>query len=240
LRQQTFFSLAELNAVINDLLRDLNHRPFKKLSGNRAERFAALDRPAMRPLPKTPYVFAEWRKVRVNIDYHVEVHKHYYSVPYGLVGLQIEARLTQHTVELFHKGKRVASHPRSHQPHTHSTQTEHMPKAHREYAQWTPQRLSEWAAITGPATQAVVDFILRSRRHPQQGFRSCLGILRLGKTYTPERLEAACERALALQALSYKSIESILKRRLDTTPPSAAATQAPIVHDNLRGPEYYH
>jgi transposase len=240
LRHQTFFSLAALNAAIQDLLHDLNHRPFKKLPGNRAERFATIDRPAMRPLPEIPYVFAEWRKVRVNIDYHVEVDKHYYSVPYGLVGLQIEARLTQHTVELLHKGKRVASHPRSSQPHAYSTQTEHMPKAHREYAQWTPQRLIEWAAKTGPATQAVVNSILRARRHPQQGFRSCLGIMRLGKTYTPERLEAACERALKLQAMSYKSIESILKRRLEDAPLPAESTTTPITHENLRGPEYYH
>jgi transposase len=240
LRHFTFFTLTDLNAKIGALLHELNHRPFKKLPGTRAERFKAVDRPAMQPLPQTPYEFAQWSKVRVNIDYHIEVDKHYYSVPYVLVGMQLDARLTQRTVELFFKAKRVASHRRTYQQFQFTTLTEHMPKAHREYAQWTPQRLIDWAQKTGPATEGVVSAILRSRRHPQQGFRSCLGIMRLGKTHTLERLEAACERALALQALSYKSIESILKQRLENASLPAESLTPPIEHDNLRGPEYYH
>jgi transposase len=240
LRHHTFFSLAELNAVIQDLLHDLNHRPFKKLPGTRAERFETIDRPAMRPLPATPYEFAEWRKVRVNIDYHVEIDKHYYSVPYTLVSLPLEVRMTQTTIELIYRGKRITSHARSYQQHHYSTCIEHMPKTHQAYAQWTPKRLIDWAAQTGPATAAVVNHILCERRHPQQGFRSCLGIMRLAKTYTAARLEAACERALKLKAMSYKSIESILKRRLEDAPLPAESTTAPITHENLRGPAYYH
>jgi transposase len=240
LRHHTFFSLVELNAVIKDLLHDLNHRPFKKLPGTRAERFETIDRPAMRSLPATPYELSAWRKVRVNIDYHVEIDKHYYSVPYTLVSLQLDARMTQTTIELIYRGKRITSHARSYQQHHYTTRTEHMPKAHQAYAQWTPQRLIDWAAQTGPATAAVVNRILGRRRHPQQGFRSCLGIMRLAKTYTPARLEAACERALKLQAMSYKSIESILKRRLEDAPLPAESTTTPITHENLRGPAYYH
>jgi transposase len=240
LRNRTFFSLAEANAEIARLLGSLNNRPFKKLPGSRREAFEALDRPALRPLPATAFEFAEWKKVRVNIDYHVEVEKHYYSVPYQLLKQQLDVRLTATTVECFHKSKRVASHPRSHQKGKHSTLAEHMPKAHQEYAAWTPQRLVGWAAKTGPDTAALVEKILASRAHPQQGFRSALGLLRLGKTYGQERLEAACTRALAGAACSYKSVESILKTGLDRQPlPQTTAPSAPIAHRNIRGTNYY-
>ena len=241
LRNQTFFSLAELNRAIADLLPLLNERPFKKLPGSRRELFEQLDRPALGPLPAQPYEFANWKTVRVNIDYHVEIERHYYSVPYQLVRKQLEARITAHTIELLHCGKRVASHPRSRQPGTHTTVTEHMPRPHREYAEWTPRRLVEWANKTGPATAELVSLILVSRRHPQQGFRSCLGILRLGKTYTETRLEAACLRALHIGSRSYKSIESILKHKLDLQPlPESTQATLSIDHDNLRDPDYFH
>jgi transposase len=239
LRHQTFFSLIELNTTVLALLKELNDRPFKKLPGSRSERFNTLDRPAMQPVPETPYELSEWLKVRVNIDYHVEIDKHYYSVPYTLVSLQLDARLTQTTIEVIYRGKRIASHVRSYKSYHHTTRTEHMPKAHQEQAKWTPQRLVNWAAKTGPATAAVVDHILCRRRHPQQGFRSCLGIMRLGKTYTSERLEAACKRAFNLQAMTYRSIESILKQHLENEPLPAESTTAPIAHENLRGPDYY-
>jgi transposase len=242
LRNRTLFSLAELNAAIAELLTDLNTRPFKKLPGSRHSAFEALDRPAMKPLPTAPYVFAEWKKVRVHVDYHVEVDGHYYSVPYSLVKQQLEARFTAHTVECFHRGQRVASHRRSSHKGGFTTVTAHMPRAHREYAEWTPQRLVRWAEKTGLATAEVVTTILATRAHPQHGFRSCLGIMRLGKTYGDTRLEAACRRALAVGATSYKSIQSILKTGLDQQPlpqPPAAETQ-PIDHPNIRGGAYYH
>jgi transposase len=241
LRNQTFFSLAELNRAIAGLLEHLNARPFKKLPGSRRELFEQLDRPALRPLPATRYEFALWKKARVHIDYHIAVEGHYYSVPYQLVKCQIEVRLTANIVEVLYRGQRVASHRRSYKAHGFTTLPEHMPKAHRAYAEWTPQRLVRWAEKTGPATAALIHAILSARAHPQQGFRSCLGIMRLGKTYSDDRLEAACQRALVLRAHGYKHIESILKKGLDRQPlPATQQPALPIDHDNVRGPDYYH
>lgn len=241
LRNHTFFSLTELNRAIQDLRVDLNHRPFKKLPGSRQSLFDSLERRALRSLPHTPYEYAEWKLVRVNIDYHVEIGGHYYSVPYTLVKAQLEARIGTQTVEVFHKGKRVASHRRSPQKGRHTTLKEHMPKAHRSYAEWTPQRLIRWASKTGGATAQVVESILTSRAYPQQGFRSCLGIMRLGGRYGDDRLEAACRRAMAIGACSYKSIESILKHDLDRQPlPETPRFASAIDHVNIRGPKYYH
>jgi transposase len=241
LRNRQFFSLNELNAAIAELLEALNSRPFKKLPGCRKSLFDSLDRPAMQPLPATPYEYAEWKKVRVNIDYHVAIDKHYYSVPYQLVKQQLDARVTATTVELLHKGKRVASHRRAYQPGRHTTVNVHMPKAHREYAEWTPERLVRWASETGPATAKLVEAILTSRPHPQHGFRACLGIMRLGKSYTTARLEAASRRALAIGSCSYKSVESILKNGLDRKPLPPTTIDTPAIeHHNLRGSDYYH
>ncbi len=241
LRNRQFFSLVELNTAIAELLEVLNNRPFKKLPGTRRSMFESLDRPAMQPLPATPYEYAEWKKVRVNIDYHVAIDKHYYSVPYQLVKQQLEARVTANTVELLHKGKRLASHRRSYQPGRHTTVNAHMPKAHREYAEWTPERLVRWAGESGPATAKLVETILTSRPHPQHGFRACLGLMRLGKRYTTPRLEAASRRALAIGSCSYKSVESILKNGLDRKPLPPTTIDTPAIeHDNLRGSDYYH
>ena len=241
LRHRTFFSLAELNQAIRQLVTALNARPFKKLPGSRQSQFDAIDRPALSALPEQPYHYAEWKKVRVHIDYHVEIKGHYYSVPYTLVKLQLDARFTQHTVECFHKGKRVASHCRSYQRGGHTTIAEHMPPSHRQYGDWSPQRLVNWASQTGPGTAEIITRILAARQHPQQGYRSCLGIMRLEKSYSKQRLEAACQRALTLGSYRYKSIESILKHGLDQ---QALATQQelelPQDHDNVRGSSYYH
>jgi transposase len=240
LRDRTFFSLEELNREIARLLERLNSRPFKKLPGSRRELFAQLERPALRPLPAQPYEFAEWKKVRVNIDYHVEVDGHYYSVPYQLVRKALEARYSERTVECFYKGQRVASHRRSQRKGHHTTVAEHMPSTHRSYAEWTPQRLIGWAEKTGPATAGVVQTILERRSHPQQGFRSCLGIMRLGKSFGEQRLEAACRRALTLGSCSYKSIESILRQGLDRKAlPEQEELELDIEHANIRGSAYY-
>lgn len=240
LRHQTFLSLSALNAAIQTLLTRLNQRPFKKLPGSRHSAFVALDQPVLRPLPLQPYEYAQWKKARVNIDYHIEVDRHYYSVPYQLVHQQVDVRLTAQCVECFVKGKRVSSHRRSSLPGQHTTQTAHMPKAHQQYVEWTPERLVRWAEQTGPATAQMFTTILATRSHPQQGFRSCLGILRLGKTYGQERLEAACQHAHALGAYAYKSVESILHHGLDQHPLSPARASPPIItHTNIRGPQYY-
>jgi len=241
LRHRTFFSLAELNTAIRVLLEKLNARPFKKLPGCRREHFEALDKPALQPLPAEPYVYAEWKKARVHIDYHVAVDGHYYSVPHALIKKQLDIRIAQNTIECFYRGNRVASHRRSYQKGRHTTVPAHMPEAHRQAGNWSPERLSNWAAKTGPATEKLILTVLTSRKHPQQAYRSCLGILRLGKAYGDTRLEAACRRALILGSHSYKSIESILKHRLDDKPLAEQQELAlPEDHDNIRGPSYYH
>jgi len=241
LRNQTFFSLDELNREIRRLLERLNNKPFQKLPGSRRSVFESLERPAMKPLPTQRYVYAEWDRARVNIDYHVEVARHYYSVPHVLVGKQLDVRLSANTVELFHQGNRVASHHRSHRRAHHTTVTEHMPRSHREYARWTPERLVRWAQTFGTATAELVTSILTSRRHPQQGFRSCLGILRLGKSFGDERLEAAARRALLIDACSYRSVQSILKNGLDrqALPRNEQPERQPIRHRNIRGAHYF-
>jgi transposase len=240
LRHRTFFCLKELNDAVAWLLVRHNEQPFQKLNGSRRSLFEALDKPLLKPLPGQPYEYAEWLKVRVNIDYHVAVDGHYYSVPYQLVKEQLDVRLTATVVECFHKNKRIASHFRSHQKNQHTTVTAHMPQGHQHYAQWTPERLVRWAEKTGGETAKAVEIILESRSHPQQGFRACLGIMRLGKVYGPERLEAACARARAIESVSYKSIESILKKELDKQPLSPKQPEkSSIEHDNIRGPEYY-
>ena len=239
LRKQTFFSLTQVNDAISALLQDLNTRPFKKLPGCRQELFASLDQPELKPLPTTGYTFAEWKKVRVGVDYHVEIEKHYYSVPYQYHGKQLDARIAPDTIECFHKSKRIASHVRSFQKGRHTTTNAHMPKGHQRYAEWTPQRLIAWAAKTGSKTATMTEAILASRSHPQQGFRSAMGLIHLAKVYTPQRLEAACDLALSSQAISYKSVKSILKTGLDQQPQQQPLPLEPIDHHNIRGGQYY-
>jgi transposase len=241
LRNRTFFSLNELNQAIRKLLIRLNDRPFRKLPGCRKELFTALDQPALRALPGSTYTYAEWKKVRVHIDYHVEVGRHYYSVPYALIKKQLDARITDHTVECFYQNQRVASHVRSHLQGGHSTVREHMPKSHQQYSAWSPARFIQWAEKIGPSTAGVITQALSSRRHPQQSYRTCLGILRLEKSYGDQRLEAACGRALLLGSYRYQSIESILKHGLDSKPLlEQPELELPDDHDNIRGPSYYH
>jgi transposase len=239
LRNRTFFSLAEANAAIRERLELLNHRPFKKLPGTRASRFQEIDRPALLPLPEAPYQFAQWKKVGVHIDYHIELDGHYYSVPYRLRGEQVDVRFTETVVECFYKSQRVASHARSNVKGRHTTTAEHMPKAHREHAEWSPQRLIAWAAGVGQATAAVVEQVLGRRGYPEHAYRSCLGVLSLSKRFGKERLEAACARALAIRGVSYKSIKSILENNLDAKPLPRQLELLPVAHDNLRGTDYY-
>ena len=241
LRHQSFFSLAELNTAIAVCLDRLNRRSFKKLPGCRQSQFDAVDRPALQPLPTEPYVYAEWRMARVNIDAHIEVEGHYYSVPSPLIHMALDVRLTVTTVECFHKGQRIASHVRSAERGRHTTVVAHLPSAHQQYLAWSPSRLIQWAETVGPATGAVVVEILARRPHPEQGYRSSLGVLRLERHYGPARLEAACRRAQALEAFTYKSVQSILKTGLDQQPlPEPAPTvPLPSTHDHLRGTTYY-
>jgi transposase len=239
-RNRQFFSLRQLNETIVKLLIKLNNTAFQKLPGCRKRLFETLDKPALKPLPIQPYPYAEWKIAGVNIDYHIEVDSHYYSVPYPLIGKKIDVRITETTIECFYKSKRVASHIRSYLKGHHTTVKEHMPKSHQQWAKWTPQRFINWAAKIGPHTKQLIELILYSRKHPQQGFRSCMGILRLVKSYDDQRLEAACQRAITIGGTSYKSVASILKYNLDQKPlPDQKRIEAPIEHKNVRGPHYY-
>ncbi|HEX3524345.1 MAG TPA: hypothetical protein VHT52_19935 [Stellaceae bacterium] len=238
LRNRSFFSLAALNEAIRGLLVDLNDRTLRGWGRSRRQLFDELDRPALLPLPDEPYEYAEWKRCRVNLDYHVEIAKHYYSVPHSLVRQEVEAHITARTVEIFLRGKRVASHMRSAMPHRPTTVAEHMPSSHRRYRDWTHERIRRDAASIGPDADALIDVILRSRPHPEQGFRSAIGILGLVKRYGPERVDAACARALLLNARSYKSVAAILRSGKDKAP--AATPDAPILfHPNIRGRGYY-
>jgi len=243
IRNLTFFSLRELNDKIAELLADLNQRPMRNYGGkNRQQLFDEVDRPALRGLPSTRFVYGEWKKARVNIDYHVEYDAHYYSVPHSYVGDEVEIRASSTTVEVFRRGLRIASHIRCHQPGRHTTVAAHMPKAHREHREWSPSRMINWALSIGPGTADLVRKILERRCHPEQGYRSCLGILRLSKRYDAERLEAACAKAVLVGALSYRHVDSILKHGLDRLPSEPAADETPPVttHENVRGSDYYH
>jgi transposase len=239
LRNRTFFSLAEANAAIRERLVLLNNRSFRKLPGCRQNRFEQLDRPAMQPLPSTPYQYAQWKKARVHIDSHVELKGHFYSVPHRLAKEQLDVRYTETTVECFSKGKRVASHPRSFIQGQHTTTPEHMTKAHQEFASWTPQRIISWAGETGTATARVVENILSRRVYPEHGFRSCMGVISLAKRYSKERLEAACERALSINGITYRSIKSILENNLDQKALPAQMALPAVSHENIRGTDYY-
>jgi transposase len=241
LRNEVFLTLEAVNARIRELLVDLNTRPMKGYGGaSRRDLFARFDRPMLQPLPADRFVHADWLQARLNIDYHVEVDHHYYSAPYQLLHELLDVRLSATTVELFHRGSRLWVHARSYLAGRHTTVPEHMPKSHRAHLEWSPSRLIAWGATIGPDTERLVQRILESRPHPEQGYRSCLGLRRLAKHYGAERVNAACARALRAGARSYRPVDSILKHGLDRQPAGpAAAPCLPLVHDNLRGAAYY-
>ncbi len=241
LRNETLYSIGEMNARIRELLVELNARPMRAYGQSRRERFELLDRPALRPLARDRFLYTEWKAARVNIDYHVQLGLHYYSVPYALVHERVEVRATALSVEVFHRGQRVGAHVRQDEP-GFSTDPAHMPKSHRKHLEWTPSRLIHWGRTIGPQTKALIEAILEERRHPEQGYRSCLGILRLVKQYGHARLEAACGRAVAVRARSYRHVHSILKHGLDQLPLELAERSSPKrpTHRNVRGADYYH
>ena len=240
LRNLTFFSLAECNAAIAEILGQLNGRVMRRLGVSRRELFETVERPAMRALPDTEYEYAEWALARVGIDYHVEVAGFFYSVPHALIRQQVETRVTERTVEVFHRGRRVAAHARRYGGPRHGTLPDHMPSAHRLYAEWTPERFQRQARAIGPNTEALIISVLARRPHPEQGFRTCLGILRLYRGITADRAEAISARAVEIGALNYQSVASILEHRLETKTASRTADSAPILHPNIRGSRYYH
>ena len=240
LRHRTFGSLNELHEAVIPLVDKINNRVMRKLKKSRRQLFEEIDKPALRPLPEHRYELAEWKKATVNIDYHVEFKDHLYSVSYLLARQEVWVRATAMCVEIFHGGKRIASHVRGAANWHHTTQTDHMPKSHRAHLEWTPSQIVNWAATIGPCTAKMTEQILASRPHPEQGYRSCLGIIRLGTIYSNERLERACKWALRVRAISYRSVAAILKNNRDRLDETDAPQTALPLHENVRGPGYYH
>lgn len=241
LRHRTFFSVAELNQALGELLREVNEKLRSGLQKSRRELFETLDQPALKPLPPIPYEFAQWKQARVNLDYHVELEKHAYSVPYRLVHQVVELRYTSRVVEVYQGGRRLACHVR--QPHPgQTTRPEHMPEAHRQMLEWTPSRFLEWASSVGCHTHQMIQQVLDSPRHPEQNYRSCLGFLQLERKYGGARLEQACARARFFGLQTYKQVGSLLKTRQDLLPLPVPAEQTPPTpgHSNIRGPQCYH
>ena len=240
LRDHMLIGLVAANQEIGRLLRALNERPFQKLAGTRRTLFDDLDRPALLPLPAQAYEYAEWKKARVNIDYHVEVERHYYSVPHRLLRKAVEVRLTTTAVEILYGGQRVALHARSQRRGGFTTEPTHRPKSHQQHLEWSPDRLIRWGHAIGQSTGVLIQRILESKPHPEQGYRACLGLMSLGKRYTPERLEAACFRALRSGAASYRSVKSILEHGLDAVPLEEPSTLTlPSTHQHVRGAAYF-
>jgi transposase len=239
--------LSELNAAIAELLVKLNERVMRHVKESRRSRYERLDRPALKPLPAQPYEYAEWKQVRLNIDYHASVDDHFYSAPYTLIHETLWCRASHGTVELFHKGKRVASHPRSLVKYAYSTEPAHRPASHRAHLEWTPSRLIRWSQTIGVHTAALVEHVIRSKPHPEQGYRSALGILRLAKKFGEVRLERACEKAFAIQSPSYKTVKTMLKQCMESAPLAdvddtarSDEVTARLGAANVRGRDYYH
>lgn len=239
LRNRTFFSIDEANEAIWELLEQMNSKSFQKRDGSRESVFSEIEKKELKPLPNTRFIIAEWKKRRANIDYHVEIEKCYYSIPYQLRGKIFDSRYTSQTVELFLDGKRITSHKRLHKKGSHSTHKEHMPKSHTLNLDWPPSRIISWARSIGGCTALMVTRIMEQREHPEQGYKACLGIISLEKKYSKERLENACKRSLKFGGISYKSVSSILKKELDFQEVLPVEDSSEIEHENIRGRDYY-
>ncbi len=239
LRHQRFASVDDVNEAIAPLLERLNRKAFQKLPGSRASVFAELDAPALQALPLQPWEFAVYKTVRVHIDHHVEFEGHRYSVPQALVGQVLEARVTQRTVEIVHRGQRVAAHLRSAHKGGFTTVAEHLSAAHRAHLEWTPERLIHWGQSIGVATGRTVARLLEERRHPEHGYRACLGLLSLAKRYGKPRLEAACVVALELGTAKYSHVRDILANGRDQVSPATTSEWTSPQHAHVRGPGYY-
>lgn len=254
LRNRLFTSLPEMNAAILECLEFLNNRKMRHVNKSRRELLEEIERPHLKSLPQSRYEYAEWKKATVNIDYHILFDHHRYSVPYQLVHESCEVRATATVIEVFRRGKRVASHRRSYKRGGYTTLKEHMPKAHREYAEWTPERVISWSKQIGPNTALLVEKILSTKVHPQQGFMAALGLIRLSTPYGKERVERACARALEVGAHSYQFVKQVLKNKMDgahlgfdespmreQTDPVTNEIQLPLLSaENIRGSGYYY
>ncbi|GHU09426.1 integrase [Spirochaetia bacterium] len=234
-RSRQFFSFQEVQQAVHEGLEELNDMPFQKLPGSRRSVFLETEKAELMRLPQRPYEYAQWKKAKVAFDYHVVCDKaHFYSVPYDLVGETVEIRSTSRTIEVFFEGNRVAAHARCYDPRKrYTTEPEHMPKKHQAVADWSPERFISWAAKTGVQTKTFIAALLEQREHPEQAFKTCAGILRLGQSMSPDRMEQLCARALAQNIYTYKMFALLLKEKTDRE------QDTPIQHENLRGSRYF-
>jgi transposase len=241
LRNQTFYSLNELNQAIRVLLDDFNRRLMKKMKKSRRELFELWDNPHALPLPEKPYEFAEWKKAKVQFNYHIAYDSHHYSVPYTFIHKEVAIKATRTLLEIYHKGNRICSHARSYKEHGYTTVNEHMPERHIKYLEWTPERILNYAEKYGSSVKALVQEVMAQRKFPQQAYKSCMGIVRLENTYSAERLNLACRRALEYRAYSYRSVLNILEKGLDKQKSRSLPSSIPIArnHENIRGADYY-
>ncbi len=253
LRNRTFYSLKELNDAIALLLEKLNTKIMRHLKQSRKELFERLDKPALKALPAQRYEFAEWKRYRLNIDYHINYDDHFYSAPHTLIQEELWCRAGYQIVEILYKGTRIASHVRSFNKFAYSTMPEHRPASHREHAKWTPARIIEWGSSTGPHTEALIKAVIESKPHPEQGYRSSLGIIRLVDKFGKDRLEKAAQKALLIGSPSYKTVKTMLQRNMESAPLERAQAKAPpkansengeqlefLARENVRGQDYYH
>jgi transposase len=241
LRNRLFFNITELNEAVMEEVKNLNARPMTGINKSRLDLFLEIEKPLLKPLPAERFVIAAWKKAKVHIDYHIDVAKTYYSVPYTLIGEYVDIRYTGTVVEIYHKSKRVASHMQVDKPGVFVTQDLHMPHEHRQYLEWTPARIKSWGEKVGPCTRDFMEKLMEHRAHPEHGFRSCLGIIRLSRTYSSPRVEKACKRALDIGAYNYRSVKSILKMGLEEAGPEGSEIKKIFpLHPNIRGNNYYH
>ena len=215
LRKQNFYSLYELNEAIKLLLEKVNNRKMRHIGKSRQELFIELDKLALKRLPETPYEVSELKQARVNIDYHIEFDKNFYSVPYQTIGELVTVRATDYCIEIYSNSKRIASHKRTYRQRTYCTSDDHRPKSHQEHLKWNPQRIQEWATSKGEIVGELIELLFQSKRHPEQAYRSALGIIRLGDKYGDQRLREACRRAVELQAPTYRTISNLLKNKME-------------------------
>ncbi len=243
LRNMTFFSLWELREAVREATEKLNKRPMTLTGKSRYELYMEIERSQLKPLPQDRFTIYKWKKGKIHIDYHLQVEKSYYSVPYTLIGQQVEARYNNKIVEIFHEDKgirkRAASHKRSHRKGEFVTDKLHMPHEHRQYLEWTPQRMKQWGRKIGENTKILMEKMIESKKVPEYAFRGCLGVIRLSRMYSPQRVENACRRALSVNSYNYRSVKSILQKGLDKLNYNKMEEFKIIQHDNIRGKEYY-
>lgn len=237
IRNRTFFSLAEANQAVREKLDALNNKVMLASGRTRRQEFEDIDRPDLRPLPEKPYKYAIRKTVRVNIDYYVEFDKHFYSVPHTLIHEDVSLRVTEYLVEISHRSKRVATHPRSYKAGGFTTLREHMPSNHQFSNKINTRQLLSWAEELGPHTHDFIQATLKSRSFPEQAYRSCLSVLNLTKKYPISDIEQACQSALETKSLSYKAVKDELEWRMNQVVTSSPVTLPS--HDNIRGHEYY-